>query len=154
MNLIPKSVYDFFMQIQDKSIPNEVLFGEKGREGLTYSAWIETKVGRCPVKWAWGGIHGAKPCVIVENTADRVILNYDVSSLYPNSMLNFGYCSRSMGSADAYRKLVERRLRFKHSGDKLRSEALKLPINTTYGAMLNQYNDLCATMGRAQRVYL
>ena len=143
LNLIPKSVYDFFMQIQDKSIPNEVLFGEKGREGLTYSAWIETKVGRCPVKWAWGGIHGAKPCVIVENTADRVILNYDVSSLYPNSMLNFGYCSRSMGSADAYRKLVERRLCFKHSGDKLRSDALKLPINTTYGAMLNQYNDLC-----------
>ena len=142
LDLIPQSVYEFFMQIRDQSIPDVVLFGEKDREGLTYSAWIETSFGRCPVKWAWGGIHGAKPCIVIENTDERVILNYDVASLYPNSMLNFGYCSRSMKDPDAYRKLVERRLAYKHSGDKLRSEALKLPINTTYGAMLTQYNDL------------
>jgi hypothetical protein len=57
-------------------------------------------------------------------------------------MLNFGYCSRAMEDPEAYRKLVEKRLGYKHSGDKLRSNALKLPINTTYGAMLNAYNDL------------
>jgi hypothetical protein len=47
-----------------------------------------------------------------------------------------------MEDPEAYRKLVERRLAYKRSGDKLRSNALKLPINTTYGAMLNQHNDL------------
>ena len=78
----------------------------------------------------------------MEETEDRVIINQDVASLYPNSMLNFGYCSRAMDDPEAYRKLVERRLGYKHSGDKLRSNALKLPINTTYGAMLNAYNDL------------
>ena len=57
-------------------------------------------------------------------------------------MLNFGYCSRAMEDPEAYRKLVEKRLSYKRSGDKLRSNALKLPINTTYGAMLNAYNDL------------
>ena len=142
-DLIPKPILDFFLQIRDKSIPYTKLFGSgKGSKGMTLDAWIETSGGRCPVTYAWGGVHGAKPCVVVEETEDRVIINQDVASLYPNSMLNFGYCSRAMEDPEAYRKLVERRLGYKHSGDKLRSNALKLPINTTYGAMLNQYNDL------------
>ena len=142
-DLIPKPILDFFLQIRDKSIPYTKLFGAgKGSKGMTLDLWLETSGGRCPVTYAWGGVHGAKPCVVVEETEDRVIINQDVASLYPNSMLNFGYCSRAMEDPEAYRKLVERRLGYKHSGDKLRSNALKLPINTTYGAMLNQYNDL------------
>lgn len=141
--LIPKVVLDFFLQIRDKSIPDAKLFGAgKGSQGMTLKLWIETAVGKCPVTFAWGGVHGAKPCVTIEETEDRVIINQDVASLYPNSMLNFGYCSRAMEDPEAYRKLVERRLGYKRSGDKLRSNALKLPINTTYGAMLNQHNDL------------
>lgn len=142
-DLIPKPILDFFLQIRDKSIPYTKLFGAgKGSKGMTLDLWLETSGGRCPVTYAWGGVHGAKPCVVVEETEDRVIINQDVASLYPNSMLNFGYCSRAMEDPEAYRKLVKRRLGYKHSGDKLRSNALKLPINTTYGAMLNQYNDL------------
>lgn len=142
-DLIPKIVLDFFLQIRDKSIPDTKLFGAgKGSKGLTLELMLKTSYGSCPVSYAWGGVHGAKPCVTVEETADRVIINQDVASLYPNSMLNFGYCSRAMEDPEAYRKLVEKRLGYKHSGDKLRSGALKLPINTTYGAMLNPHNDL------------
>ena len=142
-DLIPKVILDFFLQIRDKSIPDAKLFGAgKGSKGMTLDLILKTSYGECPVTYAWGGVHGAKPCVIVEETEDRVIINQDVASLYPNSMLNFGYCSRAMEDPEAYRKLVERRLGYKHSGDKLRSNALKLPINTTYGAMLNAYNDL------------
>ena len=142
-DLIPKEILDFFMQIRDKSIPDAKLFGAgKGSKGMTLDIILKTSYGECPVTYAWGGVHGAKPCVTVEETEDRVIINQDVASLYPNSMLNFGYCSRAMEDPEAYRKLVERRLGYKHSGDKLRSDALKLPINTTYGAMLNAYNDL------------
>lgn len=140
---IPKVVMDFFMQIRDKSIPDAKLFGAgKGAKGLTLDIMLKTSAGECPVTFAWGGVHGAKPCITVEETDDRVIINQDVASLYPNSMLNFGYCSRAMEDPEAFRKLVEKRLSYKHSGDKLRSNALKLPINTTYGAMLNSHNDL------------
>lgn len=142
-NLIPEIVLDFFMKIRDKSIPDAKLFGEgKGSKGMTLKVWIKTARGECPVTYAWGGVHGAKPCITVEETNDRVIINQDVASLYPNSMLNFGYCSRAMEDPEAYRKLVEKRLGYKRSGDKLKSNALKLPINTTYGAMLNKHNDL------------
>ncbi len=140
---IPKIVLDFFMQIRDKSIPDTKLFGAgKGSKGMTLKLWIKTAVGKCPVTFAWGGVHGAKPCVTVEETKDRVIVNQDVGSLYPNSMINFGYCSRSMKDPEAYVKLVRKRLGYKKAGDKMRANALKLVVNTVYGAMLNQYNDL------------
>ena len=143
VDLIPKIVLDFFMQIRDKSIPDTKLFGAgKGKKGMTLKLWFRTSYGSCPVTYAWGGVHGAKPCVTVEQTEDRVIINQDVGSLYPNSMINFGYCSRSMTDPDAYIKLVKKRLEYKKSGDKLRANALKLVVNTVYGAMLNLYNDL------------
>lgn len=141
---IPKIVMDFFMQIKDLSIPDLKLFGsgKAGAKGEKLKLWYQTSRGKCPVTYAWGGVHGAKPCVIIEETADRVIINQDVGSLYPNSMINFGYCSRSMEDPEAYVKLVKRRLGYKHSGDKVKANALKLVVNTVYGAMLNLYNDL------------
>ena len=143
LDLIPKVVLDFFMLIHDKSIPDIKLFGDGGsKKGMTLDVWFKTSYGSCPVTFAWGGIHGAKPCVTVEETEDRVIVNQDVGSLYPNSMINFGYCSRSMADPEAYVKLVRKRLGYKKDGDKLRANALKLVVNTVYGAMLNLYNDL------------
>lgn len=143
-DLIPKPVLDFFMQIRDKSIPDVKLFGtgKQGSKGMTLDLWIETDGGRCPVTYAWGGVHGAKPAYQVEATDKRLIVNYDVASLYPNSMINFGYCSRSMEDPEAYEKLVKTRLAAKKAGDKEKANALKLVVNTVYGAMLNKYNDL------------
>lgn len=142
--LIPKKVLDFFLQIRDLSIPATKLFGtgKQGSKGMTLEAWVETSGGRCAVTYAWGGVHGAKYAFKGEATEDRLIVNYDVSSLYPNSMINFGYCSRSMDDPDAYKKLVETRLVAKKAGDKAKATALKLVVNTVYGAMLNAYNDL------------
>jgi hypothetical protein len=143
VNYIPKPIYDFFMLIRDKSIPDTKLFGAgKGSKGMTLDIIFKTNYGECPVTYAWGGVHGAKPCVTVEETENRVIINQDVGSLYPNSMINFGYCSRSMKDSQAYVQLVKKRLGYKHAGDKKRANALKLVVNTVYGAMLNVYNDL------------
>ena len=143
-DLIPKPVLDFFLQIRDKSIPDVKLFGtgKQGSKGMTLDLWIETGGGRCPVTYAWGGVHGAKPAYQVEATDKRLIVNYDVASLYPNSMINFGYCSRSMEDPEAYEKLVKTRLAAKKAGDKEKASALKLVVNTVYGTMLNKYNDL------------
>lgn len=140
---IPKIILDFFLQIRDKSIPDAKLFGAgKGSKGMTLDIMLKTSYGSCPVTYAWGGVHGAKPCVTIEETEDRVIINQDVGSLYPNSMINFGYCSRSIADPEAYVKLVKKRLGYKKAGDKKRADALKLVVNTVYGAMLNLYNDL------------
>ena len=143
VNEIPKIVLDFFMQIRDKSIPYTKLFGDgKNAKGMTLELIFRTSAGECSITYAWGGVHGAKPCYTFKETKKRKLVNQDVASLYPNSMINFGYCSRSMKDPNAYVKLVEKRLGYKHAGDKKRANALKLIVNTVYGAMLNLFNAL------------
>lgn len=137
---IPKEVLDFFDRLHDMSIPSEVLFSES----------LDIMVGECPCTLAYGGIHGAIPTYTEEATATRTIRNKDVASYYPHQMILNGYCSRNIPSPDVYKATIERRVAAKKSGDKATANALKLVLNTTYGAMLNKYNDLYdPKMGRS-----
>lgn len=137
---IPQEVFDFFDRMHDMSIPSEVLF----KEGL------DIEVGGCPCRIAYGGIHGAIPCYREEATETRSIRNKDVASYYPHQMTLNGFCSRNIPSPEVYEATIERRVKAKKAGDKTTANALKLVLNTTYGAMLNQYNDLYdPLMGRS-----
>ncbi len=80
----------------------------------------------------------------------RVIRNFDVASYYPNLMIKCGYTSRNIPSSEVFEKVVRTRLKAKKNNDKATANALKLVVNTTYGACLNQYNDLYdPLMGRS-----
>ena len=137
---IPSEVFSFFDRLKDMSIPNEVVFKEK----------LEILVGGCPCTLAYGGIHAAIPCYREKATETRSIRNKDVVSYYPHQMTLNGYCSRNIPSPDVYAATIERRVKAKKAGDKATANALKLVLNTTYGAMLNQYNDLYdPLMGRS-----
>lgn len=137
---IPPEVFGFFDRLKDMSIPNEVVFKEK----------LEIMVGDCPCTIAYGGIHGAIPCYKEEASETRSIRNKDVASYYPHQMTLNGYCSRNIPSPDVYAATIERRVKAKKSGDKATANALKLVLNTTYGAMLNKYNALYdPLMGRS-----
>lgn len=137
---IPPEVDAFFDRVHDMSIPSSVVFSEK----------LEIMVGDCPVTLAYGGIHGAIPCYSEEATENRSIRNKDVASYYPHQMTLNGYCSRNIPSPEVYASTIERRVRAKKAGDKATANALKLVLNTTYGAMLNEYNALYdPLMGRS-----
>ena len=65
-------------------------------------------------------------------------------------MTLYGYTSRNIPSAETFENVLETRMQAKASGDKATANALKLVVNTTYGALLNQYNDLYdPLMGRS-----
>lgn len=65
-------------------------------------------------------------------------------------MTLMGYTSRNIPSPEVYAATIDRRVKAKRSGDKATANALKLVLNTTYGAMLNKYNDLYdPLMGRS-----
>ena len=53
-----------------------------------------------------------------------------------------GYTSRNIPDPKIYADMLERRMAAKKAGDKQTANALKLVANTTYGATLNQFNDL------------
>lgn len=61
-----------------------------------------------------------------------------------------GYTSRNIPSPKVYEDVLERRMQAKAAGDTATANALKLVCNTTYGCLLNQYNDLYdPLMGRS-----
>lgn len=137
---IPSEVFAFFDRMYDFSIPDSELF--KGKFNLN--------IGECPVTLGYGGIHGAIPNFFWEETEDRGIWNEDVGSYYPHLCTINGYTSRNIPSPQIYEDILDRRMKAKAAGDKHTANALKLVCNTTYGCLLNQYNDLYdPLMGRS-----
>ena len=137
---IPQEVFDFFDRLYDESIPDDELFKSK----------LNITVGDCPVTLGFGGIHGAIPFHREEEKDGRLIRNYDVASYYPHLMVYYGYTSRNIPDPEIYANMLNERMKAKKSGDIATANALKLVANTTYGAMLNKYNDLYdPLMGRS-----
>jgi hypothetical protein len=137
---IPQEVFDFFDRMYDPEISDKELFSDK----QTFS------IGDCPGVVGYGGIHAAIPNYFFVETEDRVIRNKDVASYYPHLMTLCGYTSRNIPSAKVFEDVLDTRMKAKASGDKATANALKLVVNTTYGALLNKYNDLFdPLMGRS-----
>lgn len=137
---IPDEVFEFFNRLYDKTLSDDEVFTSK----------LKFKIGDCQVTLGYGGIHGAIPTYREKATNIRFIRNRDVASYYPHLMTLDGYCSRSIANPETYAEMLETRMRAKKSGDVATANALKLVANTTYGAMLNKYNDLFdPLMGRS-----
>ena len=144
---IPQEVFDYFDQLHDKNLTDEFVFSDK----------LIIKVGKCEVTIGYGGIHGALPHYIEETTDKRSIRNKDVASYYPhlvslplNDGAKYGYCSRAIPDPAIYLEVLRSRIEDKKAGNKASADAKKLVLNTTYGAMLNQFNDLYdPLMGRS-----
>ena len=143
---IPPEVFEFFDKMYDETIPDEVLFKDS----------LEIVVGECPTKIAWGGIHGARRNYFFEEREPpawgrkRIQENDDVGSYYPHLIIINGYASRNIPDPKIYEDVVNTRMEAKAKGDTATANALKLVANTTYGASINQYNDLFdPLMGRS-----
>lgn len=105
-----------------------------------------------------GGIHSTySENIVTKSDKDYVLLNVDVTSYYPNLMMNFGYMSRNVPKPEKYKEIYDLRVELKKQAkaeEKLngksekwkilnsQQEALKLILNTTYGATKNKYNAL------------
>ena len=105
-----------------------------------------------------GGIHSVYSENIVTKTDENAsLLNIDVTSYYPNLMMNFGYLSRNVSKPEKYREIYDMRVALKAQMKeeekingksekwrtlKAQQEGLKLILNTTYGATKNKYNAL------------
>ena len=130
---------------------------------LDYNKKLEMNIANVPHIVSNGGIHGA-----IENFMYKGdIWLVDVGSYYPNMMINFNLCSRAMSHPENFKNLVAKRmnakenkklytqkaenetdetkkneyLNLKNIFDK-KSNALKLPINTTSGAMKAKFSKL------------
>ncbi|MDL5612221.1 hypothetical protein [Bacillus halotolerans] len=109
----------------------------KNPDNLDYSKKLEVDVAGVPHIFAWGGLHGALP----KYKDEGIILCCDVASLYPSIMIEYGYISRNVTNPLKYTEIRDTRLDLKRKKDP-KQAPYKIVLNSTYGAMKDQYNPL------------
>lgn len=111
-------------------------------EKIDYDQKLSIDIAGVPHVYGWGGLHGAVPNYFQRSDDTMKIMIADVGSYYPSMIIQYGFASRNSPDADAYKDVYVKRMAAKHSGDKVTANALKLVLNTYFGASKNQYNDL------------
>ena len=104
-----------------------------------YDTNLSIDIAGVPHVYGTGGIHGAIPNYYGEGE----FLHVDVNSYYPSLMLRYPkYCmSRTGASVKKFQEIKDNRIVFKRQKDP-RANALKIVLNSTYGAMKDIYNPL------------
>lgn len=104
-----------------------------------YDTNLEIEIAGVPHTYGTGGIHGAIPNYYGEGE----FLHVDVNSYYPSLIIRYPeYCmSRTGASLEKFKEIYESRLKFKKAKDK-RADALKIVINSFYGANKDKFNPL------------
>ena len=84
-----------------------------------------------------GGIHSINTPRIYVPKENEFIGHADVTSMYPSFIVKYKWVPRHLGEEfwRVYVSLYEQRIKAKHSGEKLKSEALKLTLNSVTGKM-------------------
>ena len=109
---------------------------------IDYDQNLKIDIAGVPHVYGWGGLHGAIPNYFQRSDEKMKIMIADVGSYYPSMIIQYGFASRNSPDADAYKDVYVKRMAAKRNGDKITADALKLVLNTYFGASKNQYNDL------------
>ena len=102
-----------------------------------YDNFLETIVSGIPHIFAWGGLHGARD----KYQDEGILVNVDVASFYPSLMLEYDFLSRNVEDPELYKKIYSERLKLKAEKNPMQLP-YKIVLNSTYGAMKYQYNNL------------
>jgi hypothetical protein len=91
-----------------------------------------------------GGLHSSERRVAYRADANTVIVDRDVTSYYPQIILNLGLYPRHLGPnfIRAYSPIVQRRVHAKERGDKVQADSLKIVVNGSFGKLGSKYSIL------------
>lgn len=104
---------------------------------LDYTKKVKINVAGVEHLFAYGGLHGA-----LENFFYRgEMWQIDAASYYPTLMIQYNYMSRNLKDPYKFEEIYKDRIAAKKT-NKPKADALKLMINTAYGAMKSEYNDM------------
>jgi len=91
----------------------------------------------CKYELGIGGLHSVDEPMRFETTKDFIISDADVSSYYPQIILNEKIIPNHLdeGFLKILGKITKERLEAKHSGDKVKADGLKITINSIFGKL-------------------
>lgn len=127
-------------------LPDEVIINNKEYKPcldayvnvkLDYKKKLKINIAGVPHVLGYGGIHGAIDLFEYQGEMWQI----DAASYYPTMMIQYNYISRNLKDVSKYVELYKTRIAAKKT-DKPKSAALKLLLNTAYGAMKSKYNNM------------
>jgi len=91
-----------------------------------------------------GGIHSVHDKQVCHLAGDDHMCDLDAASFYPSIILECGFVPAALGKrfVEEYRKIYERRLEAKRTGDKITDATLKISLNGTFGKLASRYSVL------------
>jgi DNA polymerase elongation subunit (family B) len=101
---------------------------------------VVAKVGGLDFVFGTGGLHASVENRMYEADSEYMILDVDVTSLYPSIAIEHNHYPEHLGSkfVDVYRALRKQRVSFKKGT--VQNAALKLALNGVYGASNDPYS--------------
>jgi hypothetical protein len=112
-------------------------YSYKNEKNITVKCNQEVNINGIKHIVGWGGIHGAKDNYINEG----YFVMSDIASMYPATMINFGFLSRNVRDPKKYKQMRDDRIELKKKKDP-RQGSYKIVLNSTYGASKDKYNSL------------
>jgi hypothetical protein len=105
---------------------------------------LEIKLGESIYRMGIGGLHSSESCVSHFSDDEYTLRDRDVTSYYPNIILGLGLYPKHIGAMflKVYRRIYERRVAAKRSGQKNIAETLKIVLNGSFGKFGSPYSVL------------
>lgn len=94
---------------------------------------------RIKLSYGIGGIHSVNNDEIYESDDNSIIITSDVSSLYPNLIINYDLIRQHI-VLEQYKKIKVERMIAKKTGNKPKDATYKLILNSTSGLLDNQHS--------------
>lgn len=102
-----------------------------------FKKYLRANVYGVDTDFGWGGLHSARK----KYKGEDFIVNSDVSSFYPSIMIEYGILSRNIHNPSKFKEIRDTRFRFKKEKNPI-EKSLKIVLNSTYGACLDENNEL------------
>lgn len=98
--------------------------------------------GNCIYKLGMGGLHSSEKTIAYKASPETILLDRDVASYYPMIIVNQQLHPKHLGKAylEVYKRIIQRRLEAKHSGDKVTAASLKITVNGLFGKYGNKWS--------------
>lgn len=105
---------------------------------------LKVKINQTVYQLGIGGIHSCEKKVNYITGTDYILVDRDVTSYYPNIILNQRLYPKHIGTEflTAYKSIVEKRIHAKKTGDKVIDASLKIVINSSFGKFGNRWSAL------------
>ena len=105
---------------------------------------LKVKINQTVYQLGIGGIHSCEKTVNYIAGNDYILVDRDVTSYYPNIILNQRLYPKHIGIEflTAYKSIVEKRVHAKRAGDKVTDASLKIVINSSFGKFGNKWSAL------------